>query len=36
MKYYYHYWETRIYNALVKMFIRGLLTFKGLINRPAQ
>lgn len=34
LKVYYHYWETRIYNAIVKMLLRGLLTFKTLINRP--
>ena len=36
MKIYYSYWERRIYNALVKMIMRGLLTFKALIKRPAS
>jgi len=32
MKEYYYYWERRIYNALVKMILRALLTFKNLIQ----
>lgn len=31
MKDYYYYWERRVYNALVKMILRALLTFKNLI-----
>jgi dynein heavy chain len=31
MKEYYYYWERRIYNALVKMVLRGLLSYKNLI-----
>lgn len=33
---YYYYWERRVYNALVKMIIRGLLTFKAQISRPGN
>ena len=36
MKLYYIYWERKIYNALVKMVIRGLLTFKALISPPGH
>jgi len=36
MRTYYYYWERRVYNALVKMIIRGLLTFKSLISRPGN
>jgi dynein heavy chain len=36
MRSYYYYWERRVYNALVKMIIRGLLTFKALISRPGN
>jgi len=36
MRTYYYYWERRIYNALVKMIIRGLLSFKSLISRPGN
>jgi dynein heavy chain len=32
MKDYYYYWERRVYNALVKMILRALLTFKNLIQ----
>jgi len=31
MKEYYYYWERRIYNALVKMVLRGIIQFKYLI-----
>ena len=31
MKDYYYYWERRIYNALLKMTIRALLSFKALV-----
>jgi len=31
MKQYYYYWERRIYNAVVKMVMRGLLSYKNLI-----
>jgi len=34
MKEYYYYWETRVYNALIKMVLRALLTYKNLINQP--
>ena len=34
MKEYYYYWERRIYNALFKMTLRALLSFKALINQP--
>ena len=33
MRMYYFYWERRVYNALIEMITRGLLTFKSLINR---
>lgn len=33
---YYLCWERRIYNALVKMLLRGLLTLKNLISRPGN
>jgi len=32
MKEYYYYWERRVYNALIKMVLRALLTYKNLIN----
>jgi len=32
MKEYYYYWERRVYNAIVKMVLRGLLSFKHLIQ----
>jgi len=31
MREYYYYWERRVYNALVKMILRALLSFKNLI-----
>ena len=34
MKDYYYYWERRIYNALLKMTIRALLSFKSLVEQP--
>lgn len=34
MKYYYAYWERRVYNALVKMVLRALHSFKMLLTRP--
>jgi dynein heavy chain len=36
MKEYYYYWERRVYNALVKMILRALLTYKNLIQQPSQ
>jgi len=36
MKEYYYYWERRIYNALIKMVLRGLLSFKNLIKSPSK
>jgi dynein heavy chain len=36
MRMYYYYWERRVYNALVKMIIRALLSFKALIHRPRK
>ena len=35
MKEYYYYWERRVYNALFKMILRALVSFKGLICQPA-
>lgn len=35
MKEYYYYWERRVYNALVKMILRALLSFKNLITQPS-
>jgi dynein heavy chain, axonemal len=32
MKEYYYYWERRVYNALTKMILRALLTYKNLIQ----
>lgn len=32
MKEYYYYWERRIYNALVKMILRALLSLKNLMD----
>jgi len=29
---YYYYWERKIYNALVKMILRGLLTYLNLYS----
>jgi dynein heavy chain len=34
MKEYYYYWERRVYNALTKMILRALLTYKNLIQQP--
>jgi dynein heavy chain len=34
MREYYYYWERRIFNALVKMTLRGFLTFKNLLQQP--
>ena len=31
MKEYYYYWERRVYNAIVKMVLRALISFKNLI-----
>jgi dynein heavy chain, axonemal len=31
MKEYYYYWERRVYNALIKMVIRGILTYMNLL-----
>ncbi len=31
MKEYYYYWEGRIFNALVKMILKALISFKNLI-----
>ena len=36
MRLYYYYWERRVYNALIKMTIRGLLKFKMLLSRPKK
>lgn len=36
MRDYYYYWERRVYNALVKMILRALLTFKNLIQQPSS
>jgi dynein heavy chain len=33
MREYYYYWERRVYNALFKMILRALLTFKALITQ---
>jgi dynein heavy chain len=33
MRLYYYYWERRVYNSLVKMIVRALLTFKALLSR---
>jgi dynein heavy chain len=33
MRLYYYYWERRVYNALVKMIVRALLTYKALLSR---
>lgn len=32
MKEYYYYWERRVYNAILKMILRALLSFKNLIQ----
>lgn len=34
MKEYYYFWERRVYNAIVKMVLRALLSFKNLIDPP--
>lgn len=34
MKEYYYFWERRVYNALTKMILRALLTYKNLIQQP--
>jgi dynein heavy chain len=34
MKEYYYYWERRIYNALFKMILRALISFKALVYQP--
>ena len=34
MKEYYYYWERKVYNALVKMIVRALLTYKWLLKKP--
>ena len=34
MKEYYYYWERRIYNALFKMTLRALVSFKALVDQP--
>lgn len=34
MKEYYYYWERRIYNALFRMIMRALVSFKALICQP--
>lgn len=34
MKEYYYYWERRIYNALFKMILRALISFKSLVYQP--
>ena len=31
---YYYYWERRVYNALIKMVLRGIIKFKYLIQHP--
>jgi len=31
MKEYYYYWEGRIFNALIKMILKALISFKNLI-----
>ena len=33
MRNYYYYWERRVYNALVKMIVKALLSFKALVKR---
>lgn len=32
MKEYYYYWEGRIFNALLKMILKALISFKNLIQ----
>jgi len=32
MRDYYYYWERRVYNALVKMVLRALLSLKNLLQ----
>lgn len=34
MKEYYYYWERRVYNAITKMILRALLSFKNLLDPP--
>lgn len=36
MKDYYYYWERRVYNALTKMILRALLSYKNLIAQPSS
>ena len=36
MKEYYYYWERRVYNAIVKMVLRALISFKNLIQQPSS
>ena len=36
MRYYYYYWERRVYNSLVKMIVKALLTYKALLKRPRK
>jgi dynein heavy chain len=36
MRNYYYYWERRVYNALVKMIVRALITYKTLLRRPRK
>lgn len=36
MKEYYYYWERRIYNALFKMILRALISFKALVYQPVS
>ena len=36
MKEYYYYWERRVYNALIKMVLRGIIKFKYLISHPTS
>ena len=36
MKNYYYYWERRVYNALVKMIVKALLTYKTLLKKPRK
>lgn len=35
MKEYYYYWERRVYNAVFKMILRALVSFKALISQTA-
>jgi dynein heavy chain len=36
MKEYYYYWERRVYNALVKMIMRALISFKNLLMQQGS